>query len=196
MLNDKEMEFALRHSFRDFHVKGLHYVSLPMARGPGFKKVYFFENDAATDGPLVMPHDHRYNFGTKVLAGQLENVLYKPVSKRGMRFNRFSYRTPLNGGDGFTWESEVLLGVQSRNLYKAGEKYGSMHSQIHTLANIKAGTILVLAQYPDVLPLDVPTTAYAVEREPPSLSGLYSKMDGNEIVQRVTVANNLLKGIR
>lgn len=195
LLNEKELEFALANSFRDFHVKGLHYVSLPM-NGKGFKKVYFFENDAATDGPLVMPHDHRYNFGTKVIAGSLENVVYKQGAKRGTRFNRFSYMTPLNGGNGFTWESEVRLNVQSRNRFGIGEKYGSLHDQIHTLANIRAGTILVLAQYNDVIPLDVPTRAYTLEREPPSLSGLYSKMGADEIIERVTIAHNLLKDLR
>lgn len=60
------LDEILAHSFTDFHAKGLDYLCL--LRSPEITvKAYFFEGDVASAPEVVVPHDHRYCFNTRVL---------------------------------------------------------------------------------------------------------------------------------
>ena len=100
-------EVVLPNSYRNFHVQGFDYLCL--RRKDNYTlKVYTFDGDVTQAPEVVNPHDHRYAFRTTVLNGALLDYRYT-LDPRGKVFNAFDYRTPLNGGDGFTFRGEERL---------------------------------------------------------------------------------------
>lgn len=184
-----DLEHILANSYRDFHVKGFDYLCL--ARSPAETvKVYFFEGDVSALPEVVVPHDHRYPFSTTVLAGRSRNRRYL----RGMSglagatpFEAFNYRTPLNGGDGFHWTHTDWLLETEDTPYVAGERYEQRADEIHTIQVAAEGTVLMLHQFADVVPINQPTRAYRPEgqREPLSLDGLYRPMTADYALKRL-----------
>jgi hypothetical protein len=181
------LEEICANSYRNFHAKGFDYLCL--FRSPGYtRKVYFFDGDLSQQPELVMPHDHRYAFTTAVISGAVINKTFERVSEGhplGLRYDRFDYLTPLNGGDGFSWTEEVhLYGHTIPGAKIAGDHWLSSSKDIHTLQVLEEGTIIMLDQYHDVVPEGVPTSAFRPvgSRTPPSLSGLYDRMDEDRAV--------------
>jgi hypothetical protein len=84
-------------------------------------------------------------------------------------------------------ELDLLADVR-RGSYTRGQFYYSRPEAIHTL-NIRCeGTVLLLEQLADELPLDAPTNANrpAGDRDPPSLDGLYDRMTPDHARRRLT----------
>ena len=193
-----DTETICANSYRDFHCKGFDYLCI--TRTPELtRKVYFFEGDLHDLPELVMPHDHRYPFVTTVLAGAVRNKRFARLSTAVRKpsrdpalipYDRFEYRTPLNGGDGFTWAAEEHLGELahiSEGVIR-GQSYRSSPKAIHTLDIRCEGTVILLEQLGDVVPEGVPTNAWrraGDHRTPPSLSGLYSKMTPDHAQHRL-----------
>ncbi|MFC3214643.1 hypothetical protein [Novosphingobium panipatense] len=185
-----EIETICANSYRNFHTRGFDYLCL--SRTPELtRKVYFFEGDLHDLPELVIPHDHRYPFVTTVLSGAVANRIYVGLpngphpSVRSQWedqtevFDHFEYRTPLNGGDGFTWAGERRLwGPEASRTRTRGEHWRSSETDIHTLDIRCEGTVILLEQLSDVLPEGIPTNAYrrVGDRTPPSLDGLYDRM--------------------
>lgn len=197
------IEEICRHSFRDFHVKGFDYLCLHRSEQVTVK-AYFFDGPTVGSPEVVMPHNHRYGFTTTVLAGGLLNREWSVVdgARMAMRerhtrvFQEFDYLTPLLGGDGFTWRREVLLAenlLSSARMYRRGETYLSQPSDVHTLGRIEPGTVIVLTQLEDVVPVGVPTQAYrsGLGHEGPSLDGLYSRMPVDHALRRLAQLERL-----
>ena len=179
------IETMVANSYKDFHTKGFDYICL--YRRPELTlKVYFFNGDVRKLPEVVNPHDHRYTFMTEPLAGCVENVDFT-FSPTGKVYNRFEYRTPLNGGNGFTWKEEMRLKEYARQAYRPGQQYLLHGHQLHTIRIVEEGTILLLLQGPDTMPLDQPTYTYTPGNEPPSLSGLYSKFTADQIIDYLKV---------
>jgi hypothetical protein len=183
-----DIDTMLEHSFRDFHAKGLDYLCLH--RSPERTvKAYFFEGDTVRAPELVAAHDHRYNFLSEVVCGGVANRLFMPVLNEGtggIPFERFDYRTPLNGGDGFTWKELAWLSIKSTRLYGARDTYSLRATEIHTIKIARPDTILLIEQGPDVRPHGEPTSTFrlAGRKEPPSLAGLYRRMDADHALMR------------
>src|SRR5687767_4086876 len=111
--NHIDVELAIEHSYRDFHAKGLDYICVRRSDELTVK-LYFFDGDTTKLPDVVHPHDHRYAFNSWVVVGRMQNSLYEE-SEAGQTFQRFSFDTPLNGGRGFEWRSEVrLLEIERR----------------------------------------------------------------------------------
>lgn len=177
------IEVIVSNSFKDFHAKGMDYICVK--RSPKLTiKYYMFTGFAAEAPEVVAPHNHRYNFYTKVVAGGVANSKYQERA-HGRVFNRFQYLTPLNGGDGFTFERETRLLRMSRRVYSRNWTYGMEAHELHTIQITEPETILRLRQYEDVMPLDAPTHTFVVDAVAPSLSGLYSKFTADEVVKRL-----------
>lgn len=180
-----DLDAICENSFRNFHAKGFDYLCL--TRTPELtRKVYFFEGEVSQLPEIVMPHDHRYAFTTTVLAGKIANVIYV-ANPRGDMFQRFSYRTPLNGGDGFTWQEEQRLLRLGDTVYGRHQHYHSTSRDIHTLSMKTDQTVIMLEQMADDIPLDVPTTAWCKDggKQPPSLDGLYDRMTPDHAIMRL-----------
>lgn len=183
-----DIETICANSFRDFHTKGFDYLCL--SRTPELtRKVYFFEGDLHNLPELVIPHDHRYPFVTTVLAGAVVNKRFRNQFHPYLleAFDHFEYRTPLNGGDGFTWVGESQLWSDGHQVQTRGQHWRSEADEIHTLDIRSEGTVIMLEQLGDVVPEGVPTNAYRRlgDRTPPSLDGLYSRMDPDHARMRL-----------
>lgn len=191
-----DIEAICASSFRDFHATGLDYLCLH--RSPErTAKVYFFDDEAADSPEVVIPHTHRYDFHTAVLAGEMVDHLFALSFTRGAPYEAFDYMTPLNGGAGFTWAREVMLYRRNSARYEAGTEHATAHFEVHTIS-VVPGTVLMLVQGPDIVPLNEPTRAFraAGSREPPSLDGLYRPMDADHARLRLGQFEDLMKGGR
>lgn len=177
-----EMADVIANSYRDFHAKGLDYICL--RRSPASTlKLYFLDGDVSKLPEVVNPHDHRYSFRTWVVAGKSRNIWYDEDA--GQTFNRFRWRTPLLGGDGFEWDKEVSLREIWRLTYAAGENYFMRHDEIHTIRMLENETVLFLEQYEDAVPVDVPTKTFCISEAPPTISGLYNRFTPDQIMSRL-----------
>lgn len=182
--SDSKIDEIMVNSYKNFHSEGLDYVCLH--RTPAYTvKAYFFD-DAKPE--IVVPHNHRYSFTTTVLKGKLTNHRYTEFKKDALiarPFNKFAYMTPLNGGEGFTFEKEVELFEFDTASFERGETCISHHNHIHTIS-VERCTVLLLTQFRDELPPEAPTAAYRADsKSPPSLVGLYDHFTTGQLVNRL-----------
>lgn len=189
-----DIETIASNSFRNFHAKGLDYLCLH--RSPILTlKAYFYEQGHESTPEVVCPHDHRYPFSTHVLAGRSGHIryqewvpgLYTPTHER------FEWRTPLNGGNGFTWSREATLKVTGREEYSKGDSYWCNPDEVHTITINRSDTVLLLYQHADTVPLDQATSTYApLGSIAPSTDGLYDRMPVDVVQARLrTVLEHL-----
>ncbi|PBC38567.1 hypothetical protein CJ179_38905 [Rhodococcus sp. ACS1] len=186
-----DIDAVLENSYKNFHTKGFDYICLK--RSDRYtQKLYFFDGDVSSLPEVVNPHDHRYDFATTCIAGEVENVLFERSIKAAyngepaLRYEVFKYRTPLNGGNGFEWFAESMLRETSRVAYKPGETYLMKYNQLHTIRMVKPETVIMLEQFEDRIPLTMPTRTYVRGKTPPSLDGLYDRFTADEIIARLT----------
>jgi hypothetical protein len=184
---EEQMQEILRNSFKDFHVKGFDYICLK--RSPErTEKYYFFEGDVAQAPEVVHPHDHRYDFITQVLAGRAANLMFE-YDLTAEPMQEFEYRTPLLGGNGFTWKRSTGLRKTREREYGPGDMYWMAADDFHTI-RVRPDTVLRLVQFRDVVPVGTPTKCFSKEREPINLSGLYNKFTASspqidEVLRRI-----------
>lgn len=188
-----DLEEIRRNSFRDFHAKGLDYLCLK--RSPHLtRKVYFFEGNLDKIPEIVMPHNHRYAFETRVLSGRVANRVFCRGGRGAQPYERFDYLTPLNGGDGFRWRETDYLNCVMERPYTRGQRYLSTAADIHTLQIQSDQTVIVLDQFEDVVPLDAPTSAWKKgDKAAPNLSGLYREMTMDDVLSRMSVVSSLME---
>lgn len=175
------------NSFRNFHAKGLDYLCLH--RSPELTiKAYFYEAGQDSAPELVCPHDHRYPFSTHVLAGRSGHIRYRERLLGEPTHELFQWRTPLNGGDGFTWHHEARLETVSHDRFASGSSYWCDHDEIHTITINRADTVLLLYQHADTVAIGQATSTYApLGSAAPSTSGLYDQMPLNVAEDRLRV---------
>ncbi len=179
-----QLDEMIEHSFKDLHVKGFDYVCLK--RTPQHtRKVYFFDGRVSQLPEVVSPHDHRYDFMTTVLAGVMSNSTYRPTAHVGTTYNEFEWRTPLNGGDGFTFKQETKLIETQRFQYANGEAYFMRAEDFHTIRMKQEGTVIMLDQFEDRVPLGKPTRTFMLNSKAPNLDGLYNKFTPDEHLYRL-----------
>lgn len=184
------IEEMIEHSFRNFHVRGFDYLCLK--RTPEHtRKVYFFDGNVSQLPEVVNPHDHRYDFKTTILSGVMSNSRYTPDVHFGEVYNEFEWRTPLNGGDGFTWKREQKLFEEQRFFYRPGERYHMRANEFHTIRMHSEGTVLVLDQWADVVPIGTPTRTFMKDTKAPALDGLYEKFTADQIQVRLAQYRHL-----
>lgn len=186
-----DIETVCQNSYRNFHTRDFDYLCLTRTEELT-RKVYFFDGDLHDLPELVIPHNHRYPFTTTVLSGSVINRHYfgkqngcQPDGTAA--FDTFKYMTPLNGGDGFTWEGICCLNWLNSPKYTRGAHWSAEAADIHTLDIRCEGTVILLEQKADVVPLDKPTYAYrhGGGKVPPSLDGLYDKMTPDHARKRI-----------
>jgi hypothetical protein len=182
------VETIRENSFKNFHAKGMHYLCLERSELTTIK-AYFFEGAAAIAEQVVVPHNHRYDFVTEVLTGELTDYEYAicgntfgDLGMKSDKAQKWNYLTPLNGGNGFTWSDEVNLIKTNARIKKRGELLLTPCHRIHTI-KVKPDTVLLLTQMQDKLGLETPTQAYSfgTKEEKPDTTGLYEKFTNDEI---------------
>ncbi|AMS02694.1 hypothetical protein BJD55_gp072 [Gordonia phage Yvonnetastic] len=202
-INELDIDHVIENSYKNFHSKGLDYICLH--RSPtSTVKLYFFADAHVETPDVVNPHWHRYDFWTTAVTGAVENIWYKrtmperKVSPNGRAvrlYNAFDYRTPLLGGDGFSYVGDVGLWEDYRLRIKQGtsqQSYYMKYDEIHTINIVEPETCILLEQLEDVVPVDQPTETFALTSRPtPSIAddGLYDKFTADEIVKKLKWLN-------
>jgi hypothetical protein len=69
-----------------------------------------------------------------------------------------------------------MLRCTAEDHYAARDSYTLFAEEFHTIRVEGGETALLLQQFRDRVPLDEPTRVFSCDREPPSLSGLYSRL--------------------
>jgi hypothetical protein len=181
---DQQLHEIQQNSFKNFHAKGLDYICLVRSDKLTIK-YYFFDGDHTKLPEVVNPHDHRYLFYSRCLAGKVLDRTFTRVRHGGKPYNEFAWDTPLNGGNGFTFLRESFLDVQRS--VTIGRKSGlwTPHNAIHTIEIKEDQSILRLYQYKDALPIGTPTSLFTKHDAAPDTSGLYEKFTIDEIIDRL-----------
>ena len=189
------IDHILANSYKDFHAKGLDYLCL--RRSPKrTMKVYFLNGDVTKVPEVVNPHNHRYNFSTVCLAGSMVDWTYVRSSseRSGEVYQTFNYLTPLNGGNGFTFDKEERLTKWGRRSTKIHNILNTNASDIHTIQMLEDQTIIMIEQQEDIVEIGTPTQCWVRKGEPkPDTSGLYSKFTIDEVFDRIVVVEHLMK---
>ncbi|WPE19861.1 hypothetical protein [Shinella zoogloeoides] len=178
------IEAMLENSYRNFHVKGFDYLCL--FRTPEWtRKVYFFEGDLTRLPEIVNPHDHRYDFDTTVITGAISNSYYSE-DPAGDVYEEFEWRTPLLGGDGFLWKRETRLLEEQRFVLRRGQSYRMTTDQLHTIRMHADRTIILLDQWADKVPAELPTRTFMHTKSAPQTTGLYDRFTADQLMARLS----------
>jgi len=184
-MDEQRIQMIIDNSFKNFHAKGLDYICLK--RTPEHtRKAYFLNGDVTKLPDVVNPHDHRYHFDTTVICGTMSNSRYLE-SDNGVLYQQFEWRTPLNGGDGFTWVKEARLEEITRATHMSGQKYRMMADEFHTIRMHSDQVIIILDQYEDVVAVDQPTLTFMQSDKAPDLNGLYERFTADDVFDRLAV---------
>jgi hypothetical protein len=198
LLPDVSIEEVIANSFRDYHVKGFDYICI--RRSPEQTvKLYFFDGDVSKLPEVVNPHDHRYDFETLCVAGAVQNFWFKDAGQYDGKcqqiFQRFEYRTPLNGGDGFQHVGLTALHMMHAEKFRPGQSYWMNAEEIHTIRLVENETVIALVQHEDRVKDGVPTFTFTRDREPPSLNGLYGKFTADQVFAKLVTLQRRAPGI-
>lgn len=184
-MSDEHIQMIIDNSFKNFHAKGLDYICLK--RTPEHtRKAYFLNGDVTKLPDVVNPHDHRYHFNTTVVTGTMSNSQYIE-SSNGLVYQQFEWRTPLNGGDGFSWVKETRLEERTRISYNPGEIYGMKADEFHTIRMHSDQVIIILDQFEDVVEIGKPTLTFMQSDKAPDLDGLYERFTPDDVLERLKV---------
>lgn len=174
-----DIETVAANSFRNFHAKGLDYLCIQRSAVLTVKAYFYSGSVQAPE--VVCPHDHRYPFSTTILSGHSSHYRYSAEDNRAQcaKYQRFEWSTPLNGGRGHTWVGESILAPWKPERYGRGGTYWCEADEIHTISIDAPDTVLLLVQHADVVPMFKPTLTFVPgdSQNPPSLDGLYERMD-------------------
>jgi len=192
-ITDEEMEMMIENSFKNFHVKGFDYLCIHRSEQLTIK-VYMMDGDASKMTEVVNPHDHRYLFTTTVLAGEMIDHRYE-LSDDGDLYNAFDYLTPLNGGNGFTFRGEERLKKTDSLILDENQDLMTLHFDLHTIGFKSDQTVIMLNQFRDTVPIDVPTSCWSPVGSPEpnnNNSGLYEKFTADEIIAKLVTIEGLM----
>lgn len=186
------LDEIIKNSYKNFHSRGLDYICLRRSRHLT-QKYYFFDGDVTQIPEVVNPHNHRYDFETVVLAGEIKNSIWTETGELGGDpYVRREWRTPLNGGNGFSGSEVCFLKEASAETYQAGSLYHCDADQIHTLSIQSSQAVALINQFVDVVPDDEPTQTYFRDAGSSlSLDGLYERFTRDEILSRIAVIRSL-----
>jgi hypothetical protein len=137
------VETMLNNRLRNYIVPGL---DSSLVGGGEHGKVRMFEASRNTRDSIT-PHNHRFDFGCIVLAGEVQNTLYIPDSE-GSAWCR-STIDQVCGADGVrdfvhTREDQPRRYSQSCAVYSAGQTYTMGSEEIHSIVFSRGAQVLFL----------------------------------------------------
>lgn len=149
MLYELDCADAAASSMINHHTEGLDYLCLHRSRGLTVK-LYLIDPARVGKSPgsfLVTPHTHRYSFGTTVLGGRIQHLVFTPSA--GDAYDRFWY-APENRERRYA--GEAGLEVQSDIMCTPGVDYWVSIFDTHTLVVPTGPVLLGLVQLGDIVP--------------------------------------------
>lgn len=194
-MTPEELETIAANSFFDFHAKGLDYICLKRSRDGATHKVYFLPENR--DG-IVSPHDHRYDFRTQLLAGEVVDQHFWSTAgdTQGRPYIEHDWFTPLNGGRGFSEVGEPVRLYEPRtasfHATRPSDFWTTPASFIHTLRPLTS-SVIYLVQGPRLR--DASKVYVRAGQPTPSLDGLYRKPSVDEVRARLHELAPLLGGL-
>ena len=180
LIKNANIEQLMQNSIKDYHIKGFDYINLHRSKDLTVK-LYFFDNIISNMSEVINPHDHRYDFDTFVIRGNFTDFTFEE-SDKGDVFNKFSYKTPLCGGDGFTFDSETKLSIVKQDTIAAGGQYFHKAEDLHTIRINTPDTVLCLLQYSDK---DLDNTWTFSRDYLKNESGLYNQFTVDQFMKRL-----------
>jgi hypothetical protein len=114
----------------------------------------------------------------------MSNSHYEPDDEHGQVYQEFAWDTPLNGGAGFKWQRERRLLETKRYAYRPGRSYKMFADELHTIRLHAEGTVIILDQYADVVPVGQPTRTFMLDKQAPDLDGLYERFTEDDFLAR------------
>ena len=184
LLASIDWDEAAEHSYSNFHVRGLSYLNLLRSDRLTVKLYTFYQVKHNSQGFLVYPHTHGYNFSHRTMAGKIMNHRFALTElahpdEREAYWNLYTFQTPLNGGAGLTKVMPCGLTELEPRLLPPGGSYYLDHEEIHTLSVATDYAAALLIQYHDVSP-GSPTVMFAPHDVIPDCSsGLYHRMNAH-----------------
>ena len=183
---------ALETSFLDYHAKGMHYLCLK--RTPELTlKLYLIEPDHQPAdrkrGWLVMPHNHAYAFEQVVLAGSINQILFKvDENAKKKDFFRLWWNPQARMGSAFV---PTMVGLRSRSEWIGVRRgYAMRTDQVHTIAARRDEPTLLLSYQHH----DEEAVRTAVYSSLPELRCKgYRKPSGIELAHLITRCEALIK---
>ncbi len=130
----------MRHApIRNYVLPGL---TSSLVGGDGHGTVRLFTSDRETR-EWVTPHSHRFDFTCLVLAGWVENIIFKPGG--GGNDYVVGALVPVEGGMGKYKVERTETGsgfAEFRTTYKAGETYAMRAEEIHSIRFARGASVL------------------------------------------------------
>lgn len=181
LLQTLDYDEAVKHSYKDYHTKGLNYLCLHRNLALTIKLYYFREGEYKNnaDNMLVNPHNHAYNFSTYCLFGTACNYNFEKIEGKG--WHELEYATPLNpNGKETKMVGECDLRMVKRDKLWQNDNYTLHHDKIHSISvSAQQNTCLLLFQHADVPKWT--TSLFMRKPEPPDLRGLYNRFTASEL---------------
>jgi hypothetical protein len=149
MLYELDCADAAGNSVINHHTEGMDYLCLHRSSGLTVK-LYLIDPARVGKSPgsyLVTPHTHRYSFGTTVLGGRIQHLVFSQAAGDG--YDRFGY-APENRERRYA--GEIGLAVQSDVMCTPGVDYWVSIFDIHTLVVPTCPVLLGLVQLGDIVP--------------------------------------------
>lgn len=135
-----------KHSIFNHHVNGMHYLCLNRTNDLTLKIYYCSDVGNPNSGYLVHPHNHRYEFDSTVLKGELQHLRFQESKNHGELVTKY----------GYDWQTKQLKEINNVCLYthrddncKEGYGYTVLPNEIHTLKLLSPVVIIGLIQYED-----------------------------------------------
>lgn len=93
----------------------------------------------------VQLHTHRYPINLTVLTGKILHHIAKIDDNGNVTMSLYKYLSPLNGGQGLTYEKEVLVSLSEYHLPE-GSVVDLMYTDFHTMS-VSAGSAWVVEEH-------------------------------------------------
>lgn len=141
-----DVEWLAKNSVFNHHVNGMNYLCIERSPAITYKIYYCNGVGNPNGGYLVHPHNHRYNFHSTVLKGELQHLRFKESESHGELVTKNRYN----------WQTKELDTVSKICIYphrddncKANDSYYVEINETHTLKLISPVVIIGLSQYED-----------------------------------------------
>lgn len=134
ILNDpRQLNIILDRSYR--HQNGFHKIVI--TEGALFKlRLHIFENMAEIQLPMENIHNHRWNFSSQILKGDLKMEIYEKTDYGDNVYFDYNYNPSKHGNK---YEVDLCgltkLVMKEERLYKEGSFYYMNNKELHRIVN-------------------------------------------------------------
>lgn len=145
-LKISDLRELANNSVFNHHTNGMIYLCLKRSERETFKIYYCNNVGNPNGGYLVNPHNHRYEFNSTILKGELHHLRFKESNQHGEFVTKNKYN----------WQTKQLEELGKTCLYPyrddhciENSTYWVSTNEIHTLKLLTPVVIIGLTQYED-----------------------------------------------